>query len=85
MYCFTDYCWKTSGIYSDANACPLFTHIALQITKLCLPWKSHENLPQHQHSKLPYLKQVIALQCQVGAKNSLHHLLNFVMELEILN
>lgn len=65
MYCITDYCWKTSGIYSDA----------LQITKLCLPWKSHENLPQHQHSKLLYLKQVIALQCQVGAKNSLHHLL----------
>lgn len=44
--------------------CP--THIAFQITKLCQHWKSQENLPRHQRLKPLCLKQVIALQCQVG-------------------
>lgn len=49
---------------------PLFTHIALQITKVYLHWKSHENLPQPQRSKLLCLKQVTPLQYQVGPEYS---------------
>lgn len=65
---FNSFYWHKTACIVMPMPRPLFTHIALQITKFCLHWKSHENLPQPQRLKLLCLKQATALQYQVGAK-----------------